>query len=523
MDGGGFLLDVKISRGQIIDGTGGPVRVADIIIQGDTIVGVGDFHNYTASKTINAAGLCVCPGFIDTHSHTDDWYLINPYAVSKLLQGITTEIIGNCGESVVPVLETSSQLTPAAWHSLTEFINCIQAHGIAINTATLIGHGNLRAAIMGNDNRTATISEINDMQGLLRECLQAGALGLSTGLIYPPGCFADTNELIKICVSMVEYCGIYTTHLRDEGDAVETAVEEAITICQASGVRGVISHHKAVGKDNWGKVNKTLAALMQAQANGIDIYCDIYPYTALNTSLYTLLPAWMYAGGTEQMLTRLANRQASARLQQAIDHTAGNDYDRIIITKVNTAANKHIEGWSVSKIAAAHAEAPALTIIRLLLEEAGAVSMIRHAMAEADLKAVMKFPYSMIGTDAGARVSVGPLAEGLPHPRTYGTFPRVLGKFVRDEQLLPLPTAIYKMTALPAKVFGLTGRGQILPGYLADLTIFNFATVKDTATFNQPFLVPEGIKYVLVNGQVAVDQGVLTTALAGRFIPRAIC
>jgi len=511
-----FVLDVKISGGFIVNGDGKSIIQGDIGIQGDRIVAIGDLRHLLARHSIDADNLYVCPGFIDVHSHTDDWYFINPFAVSKILQGVTTEIIGNCGESVVP---PDSTVDPTAT-SLEEFIRRLADSGIAINTATLIGHGNLRSIIMGHEDRDADTAELLAMQQMLGKLIQEGALGLSTGLAYPPGCFATTAELIALCRSMSTFGGLYATHLRDEGDMVEAAVNEAIAICRTANVRGVISHHKAIGKANWGKTTATLAAILAARNEGVDIYCDVYPYTALNTSLYTLLPNSLYVGGKEAMLRRLQDEQDCPELWQSINHIAGEDWDNIIVTRVNTKANKPYEGLSVRQIAAILKQPPPKAVISLLLAEAGSVTMIRHAMSEADLKTIVKFPYSMIGSDAGARISVGPLAEGLPHPRTYGTFPRLLAQFVRDGQVLSLPEAIRKMSALPAHVFGLQRRGSIAVGYFADLTIFDLSRVKDNATFTNPFLPPSGIEYVLVNGQIAVANGVLTGVLAGRFLRR---
>ncbi|SDF75950.1 N-acyl-D-amino-acid deacylase family protein [Sporolituus thermophilus] len=516
------MLDLKIKNGLIVDGTGQEGYYADIGIKGDKIVAMGELSGEGAREIIDATGLVVAPGFIDVHSHTDAWYFHNPYAVSKILQGVTTEIIGNCGESAAPINHELRDLldygknTNEQWATTSEFIKLLN-NRLGINTATLTGHGNLRALIMGTAARQASAEELKLMAQLLRQTVREGAVGFSSGLLYPPGCFAGRTELVVLCRVLAPIGGVYTTHIRDEGDGLIDAVTEAISVCKASRVRGVISHHKARKRNNWGKTAKTLTMLQEARSEGVDIYCDVYPYTALHTNLATLLPAWIHDGGKDAMLSRLRELFNSETLLADIDREAG-DYETIIITKVRKPENKFFQGKSLAQVALAQNKRPAQTVITLLLAEEGSVSMIQHAIDEKDLVRVLTWPLSMVGSDAGARLSFGPLAEGLPHPRSYGTFPRVLARYVREQAVLSLPEAVRKMTSLPAAVFRLNGRGQLRPNFYADITIFDFAVVKDNANYQDPFRPPSGIEYVLVNGKPAVMQGKLTYQMSGKFL-----
>ncbi|HMM21652.1 MAG TPA: D-aminoacylase [Selenomonadales bacterium] len=518
------MLDCKITQGTVYDGLGGPPTVADVGVKDGKIAAVGSLGDVPAREILPAEGLCVCPGFIDVHSHTDDWYFLNPWAVSKLLQGVTTEIIGNCGDSAAPLAAFKSVRTADGsefrWRTTGEFMAAVQSHGLGINAASLIGHGNLRSIAVGEESGRADRNHLQAMKRLLRRSLADGALGLSTGLVYPPGCFADTVELTALGVTLLPAGGIYTSHIRDEGDRLTESVREVIELCRATGVTGVVSHHKAAGRKNWGKTATTLRLLAAARADGLRIFCDVYPYTALNTGLGTLLPLWSHSGGRAAMLERLDASQTLPEIRREVEEKAAGDYANIIITKLKAPEHRELQGRSLAEIAARLGLSPSEAVIALLRTNAGEVDMIWHALAEEDLQAVLAAPFAMIGSDAGARVSYGPLAAELPHPRSYGTFPRVIARYVRELGLLSLAEAIRKMTSLPAQVFGLANRGRLTSGCAADITIFDFAAICDTATYANPFQQPAGVLHVLVNGVPAVWDGKLQYRAAGRFLRR---
>lgn len=518
------MLDYKITHGTVYDGLGGPPMFTDIGIKDGRITAIGSLNDVLARETLPAEGLCVCPGFIDAHSHTDDWYFLNPWAVSKILQGVTTEIVGNCGDSAAP-LQTHKCVQTAdggefRWQTTGEFMAAAQGNGLGLNVATLVGHGNLRSIAVGEESGRADRNHLQTMKRLLRRALADGAFGLSTGLVYPPGCFADTTELTALGVTLLPMGGVYTSHIRDEGDRVTESVREVIELCRATGVTGVISHHKAAGRKNWGKTATTLNLLAAARENGLRMFCDVYPYTALNTSLSTLLPLWAHSGGRNAMLHRLNTPDIMAEIVREVEDKTAGDYANIIITKLGSSAQKHFQGHSLAEIASNLGLSPADAVVSLLKTNAGEVNMIWHAMAEEDLQAVLSASFSMIGSDAGARVSYGPLAAELPHPRSYGTFPRVIARYVRDLGLLSLSEAIRKMTILPARVFGLADRGRLELGCAADITIFDYASIRDNATYTNPFQQPSGVLHVFVNGVPAVKDGTLQYEAAGRFLRR---
>lgn len=515
------MLAIKVVGGLVFDGSGRAGYRADIGIEYGKIAAIGRLDSVDAAEAIDAHGLCIAPGFIDSHSHSDDWYFANPYAVSKVLQGVTTEVVGHCGESPAPRMAAKSVPTAAgeqaSWQSVKEFGAALEKAGVGVNVAALAGHGTIRSLVMDGDCREPTDTELGAMAGLVDKALGEGAIGLSTGLMYPPGCYASRSELIALAANLKRHGGIYTSHIRDESKYLQPAITEAVAICRAAGVRSVVSHLKAAGRENHGQISAALAILASARRRGVDIFCDVYPYTALNTTLAVLLPAWAHAGGPLALCRRLADPDQRAPLAAAINFKGG-DFADMVITRTAASSHRHIVGQTLPAVAAQFGQPVAETIIDLLAASGGEVSMIWHAMSEDDLKAVMQAPFSILGSDAGARLSYGPLAVGLPHPRSYGTFPRFLGRYVRDSAILPLPTAIAKCTALPAKVYRLAGRGRIARGYWADLTIFDYRSIIDRADYENPFKPPTGVVHVLVNGVPAVRQGRLEYRLAGKFL-----
>lgn len=532
------LFDLVIKNGFVVDGTGKPGFNADVAVKDGRIAIVGSTTEY-AARTIDAEGLVVSPGFIDIHSHTDELVIANPTCESKLTQGVTTEVSGNCGDSAAPrggkqnLEEASKWLTEyginLTWRSLDEYFDVLESIQMAVNCITLVGNGTLRSVVMGNDDRPATPSEISEMRRLVEESMKAGAFGLSSGLIYPPSCYADTEELIELCKGVAPFGGFYASHIRNESERLCEAVEEAITIGKEAGVGVQISHHKACGKPNWGLVNESLALIDKARAEGLDVWADQYPYVATSTGLGIMFPKWAYAGGNRSLTERLRDADERSKIRdEMISNTESGwikdscGWEAVVISSVREECNKHFEGRSIAEIAQEQGKHPVDIAIDLMLSENGHIGMVHFVINEDDVKRVMAHPAVLIGSDATARATTGPLNRGKPHPRAFGTFARVLGKYVREEKVLTLEQAVAKMTGLTAQRLGLANRGIIAEGFWADITIFDAETISDAATFKEPLTPAIGIKYVVVNGKVCVDDGrIVDSGLgAGRVIRR---
>lgn len=529
------MLDSVIKNGLVVDGSGNPWFKGDVAIDNGRIVKINGIPTSRAEKVIDATGLMVAPGFIDMHSHSDLVLLINPRAESKIRQGITTEVIGNCGFSLAPIVPGRTDLVkreygPLAdettwdWFTFQEFRVRLSNQRISVNVAPLVGHGVLRKNVMGYENREPTSDEFTEMKALLVESMKAGAFGISTGLIYPPSSFANTNEIVELAKVAMKHGGIYTSHIRNESNRLLEAVEEAVVIGKSAKIPVEISHLKSAGKSNWGRVNEALGIIDNARKEGVMISCDFYPYTAGSTGLYACLPPWVHEDGKDEMLNRLKSNSIRKRIKEHIKaETEGWEnlvrnagWDGIIITRCEK--NKDYEGLSVSEVATKQGADPFDVMFDLLLEEDGVVGIVLHMMSEEDVRAVMKHPLSMVGTDAVANAPYGPLAKGKPHPRSYGTFPRILGKYVREESVLSLRDAIMKMTSMPAQKLGLSDRGLIRKGFWADLAIFDPELVSDKATYKDPHQYPRGIEYVMVNGELVIDRGEHTGNLPGKVL-----
>lgn len=510
------MFDLIIRNGKVVDGTGNAWFYGDIAVQGERIVEVGRLSSQEAKREIDAAGLVVAPGFIDAHSHSDEALLINRQAESKIFQGVTTEVIGQCGSSAAPrVAGSTSDLELPEWQSMSDYLQLLDEQGVAVNVVPLFGHGNVRRLVMGMANRQATADELAKMCQLAEAAMREGAFGFSSGLIYPPSSYADTAELVAIAKTVAAHGGIYATHMRDEGDDLLGSVNEAITIGEQSGIPVHISHHKTCGEANWGKVKDTLALIDAKRAAGVDITLDQYPYIATATGLKVIIPQWAHADGVEAMRQRVLDPEVGARIRSEIianEHR----WDWVLVAACAKQENKRFEGKNMEEIAAMTGQSPMEAALNLLLAEDFNVGMVRFAMCEADVEQVMQHPLVMIGSDASALATSGPLSKGKPHPRSYGTFARVLGHYVRERGVLTLEAAVRKMTGLAAAKFQLWDRGLLRPGCYADITIFDEASVRDAATFVDPHRHAEGIHYVLVNGQVAIDQGRQTDVLAGK-------
>ncbi len=497
--------DLLIQGGRVINGSGKPGFVADVGIKDGRIVAIGDLQNKSARKTLDAAGQVVAPGFIDLHTHAERRILDFPDVHNYIRQGVTTVVGGNCGGSPWPI---------------GEFLQKVEQKRLALNLALLVGHNTIRRQVMGTENREPRPEELEQMKALVEQAMREGAVGLSTGLKYVPGAYAKIDEVIELAKVVAKYGGFYATHMRDEGLKLLDGVEEALEIGRRAGVPVHISHHKAVGKSMWGKSKLTLAKIDEAVQAGMDVTLDQYPYTATSTGLTVVFPAWSLAGGQERLRARLADPEQRRKIKEAIVYNiiydrGGGDPASIVVSSFPPDAS--LEGKNLAEITRMRGRKPtpenaAETLMEL--QEMGGGSGIYHCLAEEDVKRIMQHPLTAVASD-GATIEYG---KAKPHPRSYGTFPRVLGKYVREENVLTLEEAIRKMTSLPAQRLKLQDRGRLQPGAWADVVIFDPETVRDTATWTEPHQYPVGISYVLVNGRIVVDE----TGFTGRYPGRVI-
>jgi N-acyl-D-amino-acid deacylase len=527
-------FDLLLSGGTLLDGTGAPRRLADVGIKDERVIAVGDLQQHEAQQRLDVSGLFIAPGFIDLHAHSEVALLVDPRAASKVRQGITTEISGQCGLSVAPTLGQAGEEfgvwmarlgVEPSWNSLEGYFRILERQGVALNFGTLTGHGNLRNAVMGSTARSPTAAELDAMATMLAQSLEQGALGLSSGLFYTPGSYADTVELAALGKIAAAYGGLYATHIRNEGRNLETAIQEAMAVAQASGVPVQISHLKLACRDHWGQADQVLAYLDAARTEGLDLGWDQYPYTAAATALAAAVPPQFHAGGTAALLQRLQDPQARAQIAHAIrtdvegdweNLTTDSGWDRILLSFHPTRPD--LAGWTIADVAAASGADPLETALDLILDTEAQALIVDFCMDERDVATILSHPSTIIVTDAEALAADGPLSEGLPHPRTYGTYPRVLARYVREQALLTWEEAIHKMTGLPAARLGLHDRGSVREGAFADLVIFDPDTITDTATYDRPHQYPEGIHHVLVNGRFVVCDGIQTKERPGRIL-----
>ncbi len=525
--------DLLIAGGRVLDGTGGAAFEAEVAVAEGRIAAVAPGLAGTATRVIRAEGLVVCPGFIDLHSHSDYALLADAQGASKVLQGVTTEVIGNCGFSAAPSAPTVLDMLYGAdthrgeWPSVSTYVSRLRRDGLGLNLALLVGHSTLRSRVMGLARRAPTAAELDRMRGLLGEALADGAFGLSSGLIYAPGSFAEAEELVALASVVGRQGGFYATHLRDEGDRLVEAVDEALELGERAGVPVQLSHHKAKGEANWGKVEVTLARVEAARARGLDVTLDQYPYTATGTVLRALLPGWAHEGGEEETRARLADPEARRRLVAEL--TSGRVHgmsqpdgpevwERILISLCR--GDHSLEGRSIWSLAQAAGRPPAEVVLDVLLRGGLDTGMVVFCMSEDDLERVLRYPLTMVASDGEALPVRDPRGLGKPHPRAFGTFPRVLGRYVRERRVVALEDAVRKMTSLPARRLGLRDRGVIAEGAWADLVVFDPAGIADTATYEEPCRAPVGIAHVLVNGTPVVAEGRLLDSRPGRVLRR---
>ena len=523
-------LDLVVAGGAVYDGSGGPPVEGDIGVAGGAIRETGRIRLSRAKTVVDARGLAVSPGFIDVHDHTDTALLVNPRAESAVRQGVTTLVSGQCGGSPFPLTaEAAAGMSErlakeygltAGWTDIRGFLARIEAAGAALNYSTFVGNGTVRAAAVGYDDRPASPAELERMKALVAEAMAGGALGLSSGLEYTPSSFASTEELVALSRVAAAAGGVYATHMRNEDVAVLEAVDEALRVAREAPIRLQISHLKIGDAANWPKLDALLANLEKARAEGIDLRCDRYPYIAGATTLGLLFPLWAREGTSEAFVARLKDPALDARLRAAMAEELAErgTWETVLISSVGTETNRWVEGLNVVEASAKAGKEPYAFMRDLLIEEGGYAGMISFYGDEAVLERILSQAYVGVGADAEAIAPYGPLSKGRPHPRNYGTFPRVLGRYVRERKIVPLEEMVRKLTAMPAAHLGFVRRGRLEPGWAADLCVFDPATVADRATFKEPAVYPEGIRHVVVNGQVVVADGEHTGRLPGKVL-----
>jgi N-acyl-D-amino-acid deacylase len=527
------LLQTIFEHVRIFDGLGSAPFVADVALADERIALIGHLADRESVERIACSGLAVAPGFIDVHSHSDELWLADSRCLSKITQGVTTEIGGNCGTSAAPlygharerkVRDARSYGVEADWETLDDFFTLVERNGTALNVASLVGLGTTRSCVSGPSDRRLEIAEQAEQERLVREAVEHGALGVSSGLIYEPSRYADRTELVGCCAaSRSAGAARYVSHIRDEGDGVIAAVEEALAIGAAAEVAVQCSHHKAAGRRNWGKVHQTLELIARARTRGVAAGVDVYPYVASWTELATILPDAIRRGGAAATLERLRDPEIATSVALALnlqrDPALGGDtWHDILITDAGREGDSAWAGYRIDELARRWRMSPAQCVIRLLIDEELAVQCAFFSMSEDDVATVLSAEFCSVGSDASARAFDGITARGIPHPRTYGCFPRVFGRFVRGRHTLSMEEAIRRMTSLAATQFGLAGRGCIAAENWADLVVFEPDVIADRATYENPFVASAGIRHVFVNGRAVIRDGEYSRALPGRVL-----
>ncbi|MCY3612303.1 MAG: D-aminoacylase [Gemmatimonadetes bacterium] len=517
-----------IRHGTLYDGTGGSPRTGDIAIDGDRIATVGEVAA-TGAVEIDARGMAVAPGFIDIHSHADLSLLVNPRAESRIRQGVTLEVVGQDGSSIGPWSDGVFELTRDRYlrdfdvdidfRDIGGFLDRIDRERPAVSVASMVGHGNVRGVVVGGADRSATASEIERMRALVREALAGGAVGLSTGLEYTPGSFAGRDELVALAGELRGTVYPYASHMRNEDDRLLGALEEAVHVGRVAGVAVQVSHLKAQGERNHWKADAALTAIEAARAAGVDVHFDRYPYVAYATGLSNLFPASARAGGTARFMARLADPETGPAFERACRDKIAllGSWDAVQITRIG-GPNAAARGRRLGELAAELGEDPYDLTVRLLRDGGGSVGMIGFGMSEENTARMLAHPLGMVCSDGGAFAPYGPLSRSSPHPRGYGSFPRVLGHYVREQRAMTLESAVHKMSGLPARKLGLRDRGALREGAVADVVVFNPDTVRDRATFDDPHQYPVGVAHVVVSGVHTIREGEQTGNLGGRAV-----
>jgi N-acyl-D-amino-acid deacylase len=536
-----LVTDLLIRGATVVDGTGAAGVRADVAIEYGRIEAVGPAAGAAgAGRVIDAGDLVVAPGFIDMHSHADYTLPSHPAAINSISQGVTTEVIGNCGYSPAPLAVDPGRadaqraaghgLGPDldwSWHSFAGFLGHLDDARPAVNCVPLVGHGMLRLAVVGGEDRPATLDELDTMRGEVDAALAAGAWGMSTGLVYPPGSFAPTDEIVAVGEALRPLDALYASHIRNENDGLATALSEAIEIGRRLGVPVQVSHLKAAGRRNHGRAQEALGILREARAGGARVTHDAYPYAAGSTLLTQLLPPWAHDGGTAALVDRLGIEDVRARLRHDIEHgipgwpnyvESSGGWDSIMIAAVTDPALAWLEGRTIAVASAGSRRDPLELVFETIVADRGATTMIVALMSEPDVDAIIADPSTSIGSDQLGVVS----DDARVHPRCYGTFARILGRYVRERGLVDLPTAIHRMTGLPASILRMDDRGRIAPGAIADLVLFDPQTIADTSTYDAPTDRATGVEMVLLAGRAALDGGRIVDPRLGRVLRRGV-
>jgi N-acyl-D-aspartate/D-glutamate deacylase len=530
-------FDTLITNALIVDGTGAPAYPGVVGIKDGKIKVVGNMgmSNVTGTRIIDAHDRIVAPGFIDMHSHSDMTLLTDGNGQSKIRQGVTTEVIGE-SDSVAP-RKQASERTP--WTDFAGYFAAIEKSGISPNLLSYIGLGTVRGIVIGEEDRTATAADIESMQKIVSSMMDQGIFGVSTGLIYPPNAFANVDELSEVSKAAAAKGGMYSSHLRYDGLKLRDGIQEAITIGERAKLPVHIFHFKVTGQKNFGRMKEAIDMIEAARARGVDVTADQYPYVASSTSLTATIPPWALDGGTDKLIERLKDKKERARIRKEMENTnptwesryqSAGTWQNVQLASIGrtrggtndkVSPNRKYEGMRIAEAAKQAGKDPFDFVFDLLIDEGGSIGCVYFIIDEGDLALALKQPWVSIGSDGSSLAVDGPLRAGVPHPRNFGTFPRVLGRYVRELKVIPLEEAIRKMTSLPAGTLGLTDRGTIKPGMWADLVIFDPDTVADKATFEDPFQYPVGIDTVLVNGTVVLDEGKHTNARPGKVLKRS--
>jgi len=525
--------DIVITGGSVLNGEGTPVVRADVGIRGGRIAAIGDLGTATATRRIDAAGLTVAPGFIDMHNHSDYTILVEPKAESMIRQGVTTMVLGE-SRSAGPIKAGTDEARARAdgvtvdWTTLGGYFARLGRQHMSTNIASYVGEEQVWTYVKGYGESAATPQELAAMKRLIAEAMEDGAMGLSTALLQPPSSFATTANLIELAKTAKQHGGIYSSHIRDEGEGVFRAIDEAIQVGKGAQIRVDIIHMKIAHKKLWGRANEIIAMVQKARDEGYDIRANVYPYTAGQNNLSSIVPPWAHDGGREKLLERLKDPAARKRMREEVMNGLPNWYNHylatgdgwagMILVSLKAERNKPFQGKRMSDLIVARGGHPADVLFDVLLEEGGSVPTVFFHHSEPDMQLILKQPWTSIGSDGSAVSPDGPTGRTHPHPRYYGTFPRVLGRYVRELKVITLTEAVKKMTSMNADKLGITDRGRLKEGLAADVTIFDPDRVLDRATFEQPHQFPVGIKYVIVNGVVTVDNEQHTGALAGQVI-----